>query len=69
ATFANLRKLFPRIAAMKPGMTVRVKVRRGDEEVEVNSILTPRLTRHEFIVDPHPSAAQLALRAAWMRNM
>jgi len=69
ATFANLRRLFARIGALKPGNIVRVRVRRGGEEVEVNSVLTPRLTRHEFVVEPHPSPAQQALRDAWMRNL
>ncbi|MBI3585607.1 MAG: PDZ domain-containing protein [Ignavibacteriales bacterium] len=68
-TFQNAGMLFGRFAAMKPGNTVRMTVKRKDKEVEVACVLTPRVTRHKFTVNPNASPEQLQLREVWMKNM
>lgn len=66
--FENAQSLFGKIFAMKPGDTVVVTVRRDGHEVSVPSVLTPRMTRHVFAVNPEPSAEQKTLRDDWLKN-
>jgi C-terminal processing protease CtpA/Prc len=68
-TFQNAQMLFGKMVASKPGSTVTITVKRGDKEIDVASILSPRVTRHAFSVNPNASPEQTQLRTAWMKNM
>ncbi len=68
-TFMNARVLLGKIMMMRPGETVKMTVRRGGEEKEVACTLEPRVTRHQFSLDPNATPQELALRQAWLRNL
>ena len=68
-TTANASLFTSKIVGMKLGSTVTITVNRADKEIDVVSILTPRLVRHTLSVNPNPSAEQSALRESWMNNM
>lgn len=61
--------LTAKIVGMRLGSTVKLTVKRADKDIDVVSILTPRLIRHTLSVNPNPSAEQQALRESWMNNM
>jgi predicted metalloprotease with PDZ domain len=68
-TFQNAQMLFGKMTALKPGSTVTITVKRGDKNIDVASILRPRVTRHMFSVNPNASPEQTQLRKDWMKNM
>ena len=68
-TFDNAQTLFGRIVERKPGERVEITVKREGKEIDVSSILTPRVARHVFRIDPDATAGQQALRMVWMKNM
>jgi predicted metalloprotease with PDZ domain len=68
-SFVNMQQVMGKMSAMKNGSTLKITVKRGDKDVDVNALLLPRIGRHLFIVNPNPTPEELALRNAWMRNM
>lgn len=68
-TFQNAGMIFGRMAAMEPGSTVRMTIKRQDKEMDVVCVLIPRVTRHKFVVNPNASPEQVQLREAWMKNL
>lgn len=68
-TFQNAGSIFRRLMGMKPGERVTITVKRDGKELQIVAELQPRTIRHKFTVDAHPTAEQLKLRDAWMRNL
>ena len=67
-TFSNIQALLGKMTSLPAGSVDTITVKRGEKEVDVASVLLPRLTRHKFIVNPQATPEELALREAWMRN-
>ena len=68
-TFQNAQSTLSKLTAMKPGTKAAIKVKRGNEEMEVLAELQARVQRHQFSIDTHASLEQVRLREAWMKNM
>ena len=68
-TFQNAQQLFGKMVAQKAGSRIPITVKREGKEMEIVSILEPRVSRHLFSLNPDASPEQLRLREIWMRNM
>ncbi|MBU1100909.1 MAG: hypothetical protein KKA84_10955 [Bacteroidetes bacterium] len=66
----NMPEVFKELySKYKMGDDVKVKVKRGDEEIELDAKLIQRLDFYVFEVDENPTTEQLKLREAWMKNL
>jgi predicted metalloprotease with PDZ domain len=68
-TFENAQMLFSKMVAQRAGSSIPITIKRGGKEMEVQSILEPRVSRHLFTVTPEPSPEQIKMRDVWMSNM
>lgn len=68
-TFQNARMLFARASMMRAGQTVKMTIKRGGHEMDVDCTLEPRVTRHTFAVNPNATYEEVALRKVWMKNL
>ena len=68
AALDSIPALFARLPGMKIGTTVTVRVKRGDKEIDVSSLMLPRNVRHTLTANSSPSREQQSLREAWMKN-
>jgi predicted metalloprotease with PDZ domain len=71
ASHENFETLIPVIQGIQPGDTVTYTVSRGNESVELKLSVGEKeqVEKHVFTVKENPTADELALREAWMKNL
>ncbi|NNE46705.1 MAG: peptidase [Rhodothermales bacterium] len=67
----TIRQLAAEWRELAAGIPYELTVRRGDKEEVVScaKFNRPTVERHVFSIDPEATPGQIAMRAAWMRNL
>ncbi|MFH1195158.1 MAG: hypothetical protein V1720_05570 [bacterium] len=68
-TMENIRQLISKKDEMKIGDPFTIKIKRDDEEMTLDGVLSRFMRRHVFNIMENPSPEQLALREVWMKNL
>jgi predicted metalloprotease with PDZ domain len=71
ASHENFQTLIPVIQGIEPGDTVTYTVSRGNESIELKLSVGEKeqVEKHVFTMKENPTADELALREAWMKNL
>jgi predicted metalloprotease with PDZ domain len=68
-TLENPQKAFMSLYGKKPGDQIKLTLTRNEKDFEIDWKLSAAIRKHIFEISKSPSAEQLALREAWMKNL
>ncbi|MCB9209773.1 MAG: peptidase [Ignavibacteriales bacterium] len=68
-TMESVREIFGKISSMNVGDPFVLKVKRGEEEIEINGTLQQRMEKHIFVPIENLTEDQKKFREIWSKNL